>query len=96
MATLRHEPSGIGRLRLRVTAWDGDWIERETLDTEAPAPLAGALDWLAAHGAAFSIAQFEARFPGLAPADARQVLSLLARAGFLKSLRFPLAKPSIT
>jgi len=88
MSTLAHAREG-GRLRLVVTALDGDWSARTTLDTQAPAHLAPSLAWLAAREAAFDAADFDAAFPRLPGPDRQQVLALLVRASFLRRLWFP-------
>jgi len=77
------------RLALTVTAWDQEWIERTTLATEAPAPAADLLDWLARTDAPFGAAAFYRHFPALPQRDKQQLLELLTRAGFLRLLWFP-------
>ncbi|MET0265752.1 MAG: cupin domain-containing protein [Duganella sp.] len=92
LARLAVAPVSPGRLRLSVTAWDQDWIERTTLDTEAPAQLAPALAWLAAREAAFAVQEFAEAMGSVAAADGRQLLELLVRAGYLRLLWYrPLA-----
>jgi ribosomal protein L16 Arg81 hydroxylase len=82
--------SRAARLHVTVAAWDEDWNERLTLDTEVPAHLAPALDWLQVRSPAFDGESFGERFPELPASDRVQLLDLLARAGFLRRLHFPL------
>jgi hypothetical protein len=89
MAALTTEASG-DRLRVSVTAWDREWIERTTLQTEMPAHLRPALDWLRQTDAAFSSGELKRRFRSVSDIDVWQLLDLLARAGYLRRLWFPL------
>jgi hypothetical protein len=79
-----------GRLHLTVRAWDHDWIERTTLQTEVPISIGRALEWLKQKSSAFDTAEIRQCFPALPDADLRQLLELLSRSGYLRRLRFPL------
>ncbi len=89
MSTIRVERAG-PRLRLTVTAWDQDWIERTTLRTEVPAYLRELLEWLAVAEEAFSAGELRERFAAVPAGDLGQALELLGKAGFLRRLWFPL------
>jgi hypothetical protein len=77
------------RLQLTVTAWDADWIERTTLQSDVPRPLESALQWLRGKEAAFDSAQLRDAFPPILAPDLGQLLDLLAEAGYLRRLWFP-------
>ena len=93
MASLATEPSA-KRLRVSVTAWDREWIERTTLQTEVPAQLLPALTWLRDRDAAFSSSELNRHVPGVPDIDVWQLLDLLARAGYLRRLWFPVLRRS--
>jgi hypothetical protein len=84
-----------GGLRLTVTAWDHDWIERTTLQTEVPRPLETALQWLSEKQAAFDTAEFRQIFSSIPQADLWQLLDLLCKSGYLRRLWFPLLKGTV-
>jgi ribosomal protein L16 Arg81 hydroxylase len=88
MARLEHLPR-TDRLRLKVWARDEAWNEHTTLDTEAPGRLAPALDWLKERCAAFDVQDLGRHCPALAEGDRRQLLELLAQAGYLRRLSYP-------
>ncbi len=77
------------RLRLTVTAWDHDWIERVTLRTEVPEHLESALGWLAAEDSAFGVSDLTRLFPSVPRDDLSQLLELLRKSGYLRQLWFP-------
>ena len=79
-----------GRLRLTVSAWDHDWIERTTLQTEVPQELGQALDWLAQQRAAFDVTEFRQRFQANSTENLDQLLDLLCKSNYLRRLWFPL------
>jgi hypothetical protein len=89
MASLSTEVSG-ERLHVSVTAWDREWIERTTLQTEMPAHLLPALNWLCERDAAFATSELKRHLSGVPDIDVWQLLDLLARAGYLRRLWFPL------
>jgi ribosomal protein L16 Arg81 hydroxylase len=91
MSAIRTDPAD-GRLWLTVTAWDRDWIERTTLRTEVPRQLEAALQWLGDKRSAFDTAELRQAFPSIPAGDARQLLDLLCKSGYLRRLRFPLLK----
>src|ERR1700677_2941450 len=82
-----------GRLRLTVSAWDHDWIERTTLQTEVPGQLEAVLEWLRQRPSAFDASELPQQFPSIARGDLRQLLDLLCKSGYLRRLWFPLLEP---
>jgi hypothetical protein len=79
-----------GRLQLTVSAWDHDWIERATLQTEVPLELEPALEWLAKRRAAFGAAEFTRSFPANSAENLDQLLDLLCKSKYLRRLWYPL------
>jgi hypothetical protein len=78
-------------MALTVSAWDRDWVERTTLDTDAPAVLEPVVGWLATRMHEFSFAEVARRFPSHRPADLRQLIGLLVHAQYLRLLAGPAA-----
>jgi hypothetical protein len=78
-----------GRLHLTVKAWDADWVERTTLETDIPRQLEGALAWLNERQSAFEAAEIRQAFPSITSVDLGQLLGLLCQSGYLRQLRFP-------
>jgi hypothetical protein len=93
MASLTAEPSG-NRIRVDVTAWDREWVERTTLQTEVPAHLLPALAWLRDRDSAFASSELKKDLTGVPDIDVWQLLDLLTRAGYLRRLAFPLLHPA--
>jgi hypothetical protein len=91
MASLTAELSGT-RARVGVTAWDREWVERTTLQTEVPAHLLPALAWLRDREAAFASSELKKDLTGVPDIDVWQLLDLLTRAGYLRRLDFPLLR----
>jgi len=89
MSTIRVERVA-GRLRLTVTAWDHDWIERTRLQTEVPGQLESALQWLSEKRSAFDTEEFRKIFSSVPQGDSWQLLDLLCKSGYLRRLRFSL------
>lgn len=80
--------SADGRVRVHVQALDQHWRHRATLDTEVPAHLAAALEWLVSRGRAFTLHALRDAAGGAPEADLIQLLDLLCKAHFLR--RVPL------
>jgi Cupin superfamily protein len=91
MSALRLEHTD-DRLRLTVTAWDHDWIERTTLQNDVPSQLDAALRWLSERQSAFAAAEFRQIFPSISQGDLWQLLDLLRKSGYLRRLWFPSLK----
>jgi hypothetical protein len=91
MSLIRFAPTDLG-LRLTVTAWDHDWIERTTLQTEVPRQLDIALQWLSEKQSAFDNTEFQQMFPSIPPIDRGQLLDLLCKSGYLRRLWFPVLR----
>lgn len=72
--------AGHRRLRLQVFALDQDWRERVTLNTEIPATLLPALEWVAQRKQAFGLGDLERHTPQIGLIDVRQLLDLLVKA----------------
>ena len=74
--------------RVRLQAWvlDQHWRERMTLDTQIPATLVAALDWIEQRQRAFHLSDLRQQFPRIQPDDLRQLLDLLLKAHALRQL----------
>ncbi|WP_158595831.1 JmjC domain-containing protein [Oleomonas cavernae] len=89
---LRAEREG-GRVILKISAWDRDWIERPTLATDISPSVIPLLDWIGGRAGAFTAGELAGRFPE-APFDfVRKLLDKLVRAQYLRLLWFPALSP---
>jgi len=89
MSAIEFAPAN-GRLQLTVSAWDHDWIERTTLQTEVPGLLEPVIEWLRRRSSAFDVAEVGHQFPAITAGELGQLLDLLCKSGFLRRLWFPL------
>lgn len=74
------------RIRLQVSALDQDWRARTTFDSEIPATLLPAIEWLQQRHTSFGLQTLAGQLPQLAPGDVRQLLELLVKANALRQL----------
>jgi hypothetical protein len=75
-----------GRAQLQVTVLDQDWRPRVTFDSEIPAALVVAVEWLQSRTSAFELARLSQQLPQIALGDLRQLLELLVKANALRQL----------
>ena len=78
--------SAQSRIRLQVSALDQDWRSRITFDSEIPAALLTAIQWLQQRTTAFNLQTLAEQMPHIAPGDVRQLLELLVKANALRQL----------